>query len=361
MEHNTVKLRDEQGKVIGDLDLRNGTVSLRDENGRLVTLDLGPADVHVETGLANYCAGYKLTEGIADIVAPVVPVAKASDYFWTWDKDDAFQDVESLVSGASDAPNEVSPRIGKTLFSTKPYALAAPVAIELTANADAPVRPEVAAMRRVMNALMLARERRVSTLLMTAGNFSGRTAAVTAKWNGGANSNPIADLYTAIEACLQEPNQIIMSGRTYHDFVQNAQVQKYIASKISAPPIAETTNAAASQLSALLGLPPIVIAKMKGKSAASTYGYVWGDNVLLAYNEPGVPADGQSINTAKTFRWTGADAGIPDGNLTNGFMIRKYFDPKRGPRGSNVYVVVHNDAEAITSTLVSYLLTGAHA
>jgi hypothetical protein len=174
MDNNTIKLRDDQGRVLGDVDLRNGTVSLRDEGGRLITLDLGPADVHVETGLSNYCAGYKLEEGIADLVAPVVPVAKASDYFWTWDKDDAFQDVEALVSGASDQPNEVGPNIGKTLYTTKPYALAAPVAIELSANADAPIRPEVAAMRRVMNALMLARERRVAAALVLAGNFSGQ-------------------------------------------------------------------------------------------------------------------------------------------------------------------------------------------
>lgn len=357
----TIQLRDENGAVIGDLDLANGNVSMRDETGRLVTMDLGPADVHVDTGLVNYCAGYKLQDGIADLACPVVPVAKASDKYWTWDKDDAFQDVEALVSGSSATPNEVSPRVGNETFSTVPYALAAAVPIELMANADAPVRPEIAAGRRVMNALMLARERRVAAKLMTAGNWSGRTAAVTAKWNGGANSDPIRDLYTAIESCLTPVNQVIMSERTYHDFVQNAAVQKYVAAKTMIAPIAADKNASASAFSALLGLPPFVIAPMKGKASASTYGYVWGDNVLLAYNEPGVPADGQTINTAKTMRWTGANGGAPDGSMTGGFMVRKYFDPRRGARGSNVYVVVHNDAEILTSTWAGYLLTGAHA
>lgn len=357
-----IKMTNVDGST-GEIDLAQGTVTLRDEQGNLITMDLGPADVHIETGLVNYCAGYKLQDGIADTVCPIVPVPKASDKYWTWDKNDAFQDVEALVSGATDNPKEVSPRLGNSSFSTKSYCLAAPVPVELVANADAPVRPEIAAVRRVMNALSLARERRVASLLMSTANWgSGRYGAVAAKWNGGANSDPIRDIYTAIESCLTPINQIVMSERTYHDFVQNAQVQKYIASKVNVAPIAASNSGSASSMSALLGLPPIVIAPMKGVvTNTTTYGYVWGDNVALCYNEPGVPADGQTINTAKTFRWTGADAATPDGTASGGFMVRKYFDPRRGSRGSWVYVVVVNDAEVMTSTVAGYLLTGAHA
>jgi hypothetical protein len=348
---------------VGEIDLTQGTVTLTDENGRLVTLDLGPADVHIESGLASYCAGYKLMDGIADLVCPVVPVPKASDKFWTWDQKDAFQDVEALVTGSTDNPQEVSPRLGNTLFTTKPYCLAAPVPVELIANADAPVRPEIAAIRRVMNALALARERRTSALLMATGSWgSGRYGAVSAKWNGGANSDPIKDIYTGIEASLTPVNQLVMSERTYHDFVQNAAVQKYVASKTSVTPIAASNNKDASNLTALLGLPPVVIGAMKGTvTNTTTFGYVWGDNVALCYNEPGVPADGQTINTAKTMRWTGADSATPDGAPNGGFLVRKYFDPRRGARGAYVYVVVVNDAEVMTSTLAGYLLTGAHA
>lgn len=357
-----LKMTNVDGSV-GEVDLAQSTVTLTDENGRLVTMDLGPADVHIETGLQNYCAGYKLQDGVADLVCPIVPVPKASDKYWTWDKNDAFQDVEALVSGSGDQPQEVSPRLANSAFSTKSYCLAAPVPVEVVANADAPVRPEIAAMRRVMNALSLARERRVATLLTTTANWgAGRYGAVAAKWNGGANSDPIRDIYSAIETCLTPINQIVMSERTFHDFVQNPQVQKYIAAKTMINPIAESKNGAATAMSALLGLPPIVIAPMKGVvTNTTTYGYVWGDSVVLAYNEAGVPADGQTINTAKTFRWTGADSGTPDGQITGGFLVRKYFDPRRGSRGSYVYVVVVNDAEVITSTLAGYLLTGAHA
>lgn len=356
-----LKMNNVDGSV-GEIDLAQSTVTLTDENGRLVTMDLGPADVHIESGLQNYCAGYKLIEGIADLVAPIVPVPKASDKYWTWDSKDAFQDVEALVSGSTDNPREVSPRLGNTTFTTKPYCLAAPVPVEVISNADAPVRPEIAAIRRVMSALTIARERRVAAKLMTAGNWGTRTGAVTAKWNGGANSDPIRDIYSAIDLCPTAINQLVMSRRTYHDFVQNAQVQKYIASKTMVQPINEATNAGASNLTALLGLPPVTIGAMQGLvTNLTTHGYVWGDNVALCYNEPGIPADGQSVNTMKTFRWTGADGVTPDGTVNGGFLVRKYFDPRRGSRGAYVYVVVVNDAEELTSTLAGYLLTGAHA
>lgn len=349
------------GGGTADADFHNNTITMFDGEGRTVKLDLTPADVHIDSALPNYCAGYKLQGAIADIVVPVVPTPKASDYFYTWDKDDAFQDVEALAGGALDNPKEISPTLSSTRFQTQSYCLAAPVAAEVVGNADAPVRPEVAAMRLIMNKLMLARERRAAALLMTTTNWgSGRYAAVTAKWNGGSGSNPIQDIYTGIESALDTVNQIVMSEQVYHDFVQNAQVQKYIASKTAVTPIAASNSAQASELSALLGLPPIVIAPMKGKTS-SGYGYVWGGNVALCHNEPGVPADGMSINTAKTFRWTGADGTVADGANQTGFLVRRYWDPRRGARGAWVYVVAHNDAEVLTSSYVGYLLTGAHA
>jgi len=50
-----LKMTNVDGSV-GEIDLDQQNVTLTDENGKLVTMDLGPADVHIETGLTNYCA-----------------------------------------------------------------------------------------------------------------------------------------------------------------------------------------------------------------------------------------------------------------------------------------------------------------
>lgn len=369
MSQNLIKVRDvADPSVIWEIDTYNHTRTMRDANGRLVTMDLGQADVHIDAALSNYAAGYRQWDGIADEVAPVAPTGKASDKFFTWDKDDVNQKAEDLIVGPDSAVKEVSGRLSSAAFSTVPYGLGASVPVELSANADAPLKIEMGYMRRCLAAILLGREARVATLVTASGNWTGgytTTLGATAKWNGGAASNPVQDLYTAIENSLTPVRAIAMSEQVWHDFVQNAAVQKYVASKTQVPPLPGANAGNQSKImneefSALLGLPPFLIGRMKNKATSSTYGYVWGNNVALIYNDPAVPSDGQSISTARTFRWTGADSAATDGAMQGGFLVRSYYDPRRGARGSRVMVVTHNDAEVMTSVYAGGLIINAH-
>lgn len=358
MNLKQITVRDADTGAPSTIDLHNNTITMRADDGRLVTMDLGQSDVHIDAALANYAAGYKLAPGIADEVCPVIPVDKASNKFFTWDKDDVFQDAEDLIVGPGAAVKEISPRLSSATYTTTSFGIGSFVPTEVQANADAPLAPEMAAIRRCLNAVMLGRERRVASLLTTSGNWSGGSVTAlggTAKWNGGNASDPVRDLYTAIETSLTPVTAIAMSEKVWHDFVQNAAVQKFVASKTMVQPIAN--QAGASQFSALLGLPPILIGTMKGKTSTG-YGYVWGSNVVLLHNDPSAPKDGQSISTAYTFRWTGA--GSSDGNMMGGFLVRSYYDPARGALGGKKIVVVHNDAEVMTSVYAGALITGAH-
>lgn len=358
-----IQVRDaENPAILWTFDLANNTRTMSDPaTGRLVTMDLGTADVHIDAALATYAAGFQdaANESIADQVIPILPVEKTSNKFYTWDKNDVFQDVQSLEVAPGGAVAEISPRLSNASYNTVSYGVQSAVSTELQANADAALNPERQAMIRCINAINLARERRCASLLMTSGNWTGGyTAAIAAgaKWNGGANSNPIADIFSAMEASLVSINGIVMSERTYHDFIQNAQVQKYIASKTAVAPLPN-----ANSFSAILELPPIIVGKRKGIVTATTYGYVWGDNVALIHADAGIPSGGATISTARTFRWTGANGGVTDGTMQGGYLVRSYFDPKRGPRGSKVVVVCHNDTEVMTSTVAGGLLTAAHA
>lgn len=361
MPDNTITVRDSETGQLVSLDLTNNTRTMRDTSGRLVTMDLGQSDVHADSALANVCFGFKLADGIADEIAPVIPVAKASDKYFTWDKDDAFQPAHNLLVASGGSVAELSPRLSSTTFSTLPYALQAFIPTEVEANADTPLRPRMAATRRLMNALMLGRETRVATALRTAASYGSAykaTIAAGAKWNGGATSDPVRDLYTRIEAALMPINKVCMSERTWHDFVQNASVQKYTSSKVTTPganPIARAEQAQA--LASLLGLPPIHIGAMKGKDSTGAYTYIWGDDVVLCHTPDVMTPDGSEIATAYTFRWTGANSG---GASQGGFFVRTYFDEKRGPRGGTVVVVGHNDAEQFVSDVVSGLIVNAH-
>jgi hypothetical protein len=344
------------------IDLVNNTRSMTDASGRLVTLDLGQSDVHIDSALAGYAAGYQSADVglIADEAVPVLPTDKASDKYFTWDKDDVFQEGEDLVVTAGGAVKEFSPRLSNATFSAIGYGAASFVPVELTANADAALNPQRQAVQRCLTIIRLARERRCATLLTTSGNWTGgytATLGATAKWNSGSASNPVQDIYSAMEASLVNITALAMSERTYHDFVQNAQVQKFVASKTMVTPIPDKMSA--SQFSAILGLPPILIANRKAKTSTG-YGYLWGDNVALLHADAGIPTGGQTISTARTFRWSGANSGAPDGTMQGGFLVRTYYDPKRGPRGGTMVVVTHNDAEIMTSVYAGGLIIGAH-
>lgn len=372
-----VAASDEKGNRLDHtVDLYNNTITFSDKDGKLVTMDLGLPDVHIDAALANYAAGYRQVSGISDAVAPVIKVAKNSDKFFTWNQDDVFQDAQDLIVGPGGAVKEISPRLSSSSYNCTSYGIGSFVPTEIDANADAPLAPYQAATARCMNAIKLGRERRVATLVTTSGNWTGgytTSIAAGAKWNGGASSNPVQDLMTAIEGSLTPVRGIAMSELVWHDFIQNAAVQKYTGFKSTVAPLPQSNLGPAwdgkqlngagapspSDFSALLGLPPIFVGFMKGKSGASSYGYVWGNNVALLFNDPNAPTDGKSISTAYTFRWTGADT-APDGTIVDGFLVRSYFDPRRGARGGRMIVVVHNDAEVMTSVFAGGLVAAAH-
>lgn len=338
------------------LDDAAGTVKQRDAAGRLVniadlnTRDLGIGDVHIPSAMANYAAGYKQGPAVAEIVAPVVLSEKASDYYFTFDKDDALQSAQTTLAAEGDRLPEISPRLSNSTFTTQPYGLAAFIPQGVIANADSPLNPRMAAMNRMLNAMSLAREQRTAAALMNATTFSGFTSAIAAgsKWNGGADSDPVADIHLGIETALQDINQILMAENVWHAFVRNSNVAKFGMYKDGA-------NVTPGALSALLGLPEIVIARMKGKSAsAGTYGYVWGSGCLLLHNPPGVPADQQSIATSKTFRWS---KGEGMGSIDGGFRVRSWFDPNRGQDGGEMLAVAVNEVPVVTAPATGYLLT----
>lgn len=361
-----LKVREPDTGLFSEVDFRNRTYQFTDEGGRVIKMDIGPADVHIDSALVNYAAGYKpqLDLTVADDVCPVVPVDKTSNKFYTWDKDDVYQDANVANGGGTGEVPEISPRLSSSNYSTVGYALGAFVPTELVANADTPLKIEMAYMRRVLNALYLARERRVAALLTTGTNWSGpggyvNTLGATAKWNAGSTSDPIANIWDAVEQSITPINTMVMSERVYHSFVQNAKVQPYFQYKNGTP--SDANKESAKEIQALLRLPRILVTSMKGKGSGSpVYSYVWGNNVALLYVEPGTPSDGQSISTAKTFRWTGADQAASDGSIQGGFLVRSFFVPHRGPRGGRKIVVTHNDAEVFTSVYAGALIVGAY-
>jgi hypothetical protein len=342
---------------------------LTDQGGRLVKMDLAPTDVHIDSLLPNFNGGYHLAEGAADLAAPVIVTDKNSNKYNVWNQKDTFQRVASRGGAPGAQVAEVNPNPNFSTYSCLEYALAAFVTVEVQANADVPLQPLAAGTRRVLTALKLEREIRVATALRLAGNWnSNMLQALTSgtKWSGGGANDPLANIHQMIENSAMSVDRLLWSEVTLHEFLRTSKIQGYMQYKDSINPMPIE-----SVISEKFGLPPITTIKMKynvpsalisgvGTYRSTTYPYVWGGDVVGIHEPPQMPPMSQDdVATAVTFRWNGANAAVRDGEYSAGFLVRTYWDQRRGGRGGMVIVVVHSDAEVITSNLVGGLITGA--
>jgi len=353
------------------VDLANNVVRMRDVGtGQIITLDLGPADVHFERPLATYAAGYALDREnlIADQVSPVVLTPSASDYFYKWSKDDVFKRVKSAVAVPGGNVTEVSPQQSTVPFRTVQRAVRTSLPSEVQANAD----PAVVLGRRVLDMpldkLLLERELLVAEKVTDPANYTApykRTLAIDERWNGGSKSNPVENLLERVEASLVPITGIAMSLRTYNAFSTNAQVQKFVASKTALKPRFGAIDA--NDFAAFLNLPPFIIGAQKYMGPSGVMDWVWGNNVVLFTKPKSMPPMGTPISF-NTFRYTG---GIASGvnaqqaanfgsvSIENGWGVRTYYDPNRGPQGSKVCVAFVQDDEFFVEEAVSGLIEGA--
>ena len=336
-----------------------------------VLMDLSVSDVHIASAMPNIALGYHLEDGVADIASPVIPSVKNQDYFFTWNSDNAFRPAAPAMGGPGASPQEVNPALSQTKFTTNEFALAAYVPTEIEANADAPLQPYQAAVDMVMAKLRIAREQRVMSLLTTSGNWNSQNVlALTSgqQWNGGASSDPIANLQYIREHSYQKISKIVMGLPVFHALQRNAAVRQYHFAKTNDPALPN-----AQELSRILELPPIIVAEMMittggsiGGGAPGTTGtpaFVWpsvagsaSSVVLLHEPAQNPPSSGRENATSYTYRWVNAPA--PDGTVTGGFMVRSYYDPRRGGRGGRIVVVLHNDIEVMTGNILGGLVTG---
>lgn len=331
--------------------------------GRSQLLDLAVSDVHIPAALSNYAAGYRNAPPMADVVAPVLPVDKQSNNYFTYQKEDAFQRAYPTIGAPGAGVPEIPPRLGNAQYATIERALGGRVAPQVEANADAPLSIMRATVKRVMNAMILEREFRVQSLLRTTGNWNAAqvsTIPAGNKWNGGASSDPLADIHGREEASFSPGlTGMLMSEQVYHDWVRNPAVRSYYGYKSDLPAVPDP-----NQFQPILKIPPIFVSKMKYINSSGNLVYVWGGDVVLFRQPDEMPPITQDdVATALTFRWNAADllsAGIKDGTASGGFIIRQFYDFTQGSLGVNRIVVIHHDAEVMTSKFVGGLLVNAH-
>lgn len=336
--------------------------AVNSEEARAQALDIGVGDVHIPSAMPNFVTGYSNGTPVADIYSPPLVVQKQSDYYYQFQKEDAFQRAVPNIGAPGAGVQRVQPRFGNTQYKAISRAYGGFIPTEVEANQDAPLRLKQATINRMMNVAKLERELRVSTLARTSGNWnSATTILAAAKWNGGASSDPVADINAAVEASYGKPNGMILSERTWNAMRRNTAVRSYYTYSGSAPGMISE-----QQMVSLLQIPTVYVADMKYIDSAGALKYVWGDDVLIFRRATQIPPMSQDETASSyTFRWVGPGMGAaPDVDPTlspsRGYVVRQFFNQYEGPLGGMQLVLFHSDAEKQTSAYVGNLLVSAY-
>ena len=243
------------------------------------------------------------TDLIAAQVAPVIPVAKQTDYYWVHGAE-GFELVET-ARGAGGQYGEVKWTKSTGTYSCDGHGLMARVPKEAMANADPEVDPAKDALAIPIQQMNLAYEKAVADILFATGTFT-QTAALAAADRWDVDTSDPVDAVDDAKAYVRgkigrEPNAMVIGYDVFRALQKHAQLRKVVFG-LNAP----ETLASEAQIAEALGLKRLLVGRAVYNSAANTFTNIWGKFASVCYIDPNPTS--KSICPMKTFAWT-VDAG----------------------------------------------------
>jgi len=245
-------------------------------------------DVHINRALSNISVAYRNEEFLADQVFPAVTVESKSDHYFTFGKNAWFRnEAAPRAPGTRAARGEYD--ISTASYICLPYALATPLPDEIRANADNPLQPGITAVEYVTNGLMLSREIRVASMVMTSTNWTYSSSPST-QWTSDT-SEPETDIDNAINGVVSQigrmPNVAIMSWDVWRKLKNHPNMLERL--KYTRPGGVLTPG----DLREWFGFEKVLVGMSLSDSSkdgqSGSMSYVWGDDFWTGY-VPSAPA-----------------------------------------------------------------------
>lgn len=332
--------------------------------GDVVTLDLQVVDVHVPEEISTYLGGYKNFESRADEISPIVLVDKDTDYYRDMSSDDAFQPVDVKIN-MNGPHKEIDVRSSATQYQTIYRAIGSYVGDDVAVQTRWGLRQ--AASRRCFNVVDMDREIDAVGLLTTTTSFSSNNRLALgagANWDGGVDSDPVENIQRMILQSSQTVTAIDLNQADafallrhpavrdqYRQYKGDAQLEEAVANVYKSG-----MQGATSKCDFMIpGLPVFrVHTKRKKNETTLALDFIWPTGTVVGSSSPpGVPMDGETIATSKTFRRRGV--------FGTGWTTREYRIENRGLNGGSMIMVGNADIAKITSNTSGFIITGAHS
>jgi hypothetical protein len=319
----------------------------------------GGGSTHIDKVLSNISVGYPNNEFVGENLAPSVPVKKQSDIYYTFGREAWVLEPGSDVR----APGTVANEIPGIKVSTQPYfavehALQIPVTDEERENVDSPLAPDRDGTELVTSKILLQRELVIRGKVANTANYAtGYSAAIngTALWSDYANSNPIGDVKAGRRkihsGLFLHPNTLILPYQPasvledHPDFIERI---KYSQAGIVTPEL----------MAALFMIPKVVVPGVGYNSArmgqTETLGYLWADDVIMAYvpDRPGLKIPAFMYE----FTWAYPGAGVQQ--VTRWREEQRKSDLVRvGRRYDHRFIALDATGKSIAGYLLTSVLT----
>lgn len=172
-----------------------------------------PSNVHVDTLISTMSKMYANPAYIGLQLMPIASVSQRSNKYTVYPKRDRLAAPDDKI-GPRGKANEVDENRSTDNYSVKDYALKDFLDVSASENADAPLAEMIDLVESVLDALALAEEGRILTIVKTAGNYDGNTAAAATKWDHSTGGSIIPDLLAARSAMWTGRGQIRRVGFT---------------------------------------------------------------------------------------------------------------------------------------------------
>jgi hypothetical protein len=250
----------------------------------------GSGNVHIDQVLTNISVGWPTLGLVGENLFPSIPVRKQSDKYYVFGREAWLPETSDFRAPGTEANEIPGLTLSLDTYYAQEHALQIPVTDEERENSDSPLSPDRDGTELVTSKVLLGREIAMKNLVTTAANYAtgmSTTLVGAAQWSAYSTSDPILNIRTAVRAIhakvFMEPNvaiipYLVMSMLEDHpDIIERI---KYSERAVLTPEI----------IAAIFGLQRVIVPGVgvgsgaAGASGASiSVGYLWGDDVVLAW------------------------------------------------------------------------------
>lgn len=271
--------------------------------------------LHVDQALSNILINRRPVGFIADMLLPITPVSKQTDFYWTRNHLEGRRYEPGLSRRAPGAKtNKVAYTVGTDTYVAKNYGLGAEWTLEDEINADEILQWAENHTGLVGDRLMVDFEFRVAELATNTSNV-GTVTTISSAWSDPDNSTPFTDLNTKVEQFRQRtglrPNTLVIPRQVASNLRANAQIRSLLFGSN------EGGLVTADRLASLLEIERVLIPESQVNTAdeqqtingSGNLNDIWGPHVWMAHIRL---LQGRDVDTwINAFRWTNPRFGVP--------------------------------------------------